>query len=78
MNWQLAAMEIIQKWATKLVPKIKDMPFTGRLHALSLISLIARRVRGDLIQTYKVINNVEDMKVSNFLSFLILHVLEIL
>ena len=69
MNWQSAAIERVQRRATKLVPEIKDMPYTGRLRALSLISLKARRVRGDLIQTYKIINNVDDTKVSNFFKF---------
>ena len=69
LNRQSAAIERVQRRATKLVPEIKDMPYTGRLRALSLISLKARRVRGDLIQTYKIINNVDDTKVSNFFKF---------
>ena len=75
---QSAAIVRVQRRATKLVPEIKDMSYTWRLCALSVISLKARRVRSDLIQTYKINNIVDDMKVSNFLSFLVLHVLEIL
>ena len=45
------------------------MPNAWRLRALSLISLKARRVRGDWIQTYKIINNVHNTKVSNFFMF---------
>ena len=64
LNWQSAAIDRVQRRATKLfVPDIKDMPYTGRLRALSLIFLKARRMRGDLIQTYKIINNVDDTKV---------------
>ena len=39
------------------------MPYTWRLPAFSLISLKPKRVRGDLIQIYKIINNVDDTKV---------------
>ena len=39
LNRKSAAIERVQQWATKLVLKIKDMPYTGRLRALSLISL---------------------------------------
>ena len=45
------------------------MLYAGRLRALSLISLKARRVGGDLIHTYKIINNVDDTKVSNMFKF---------
>ena len=68
LNRQSAAIERVQRQATKLVPEIKDMPYIGRLLALSLISK-SRRVRGDLIQTYKIINNVDDTIVSNFFKF---------
>ena len=40
-NRQSAAIERVQRRATKLVSKIKDMPYTGRLRTLSLISLKA-------------------------------------
>ena len=49
LNWQSAAIERFQRRAIKLVPKVKDMSYIGKLRALSLISLRARRVRGDLI-----------------------------
>ena len=41
-NRQSAAIERVQT-ATKLVLNIKAMPYTGRLRALSLISLKARK-----------------------------------
>ena len=66
MNPQSVANERVQRRATKLVTYIKDMPYSGRLRALSLITLKTRRVRDDLIQTYKIINNVDHTKVSNF------------
>ena len=69
MKRQSVATERVQRRATKLVPEIKDMPYIGKLRALSLISLKAKRVRDDLIQTYKIINNVDDTKVSNFFKF---------
>ena len=77
-NRQSAAFERVQRRATKLVPEIKDIPYIWRLSSLSLISLKAGRVRGDLIQSYKIINNVNDTKISKFLSCLVLHVPEIL
>ena len=43
--------------ATKLIPELKDKPYENRLKALHLPSLAYRRKRGDMIQMYKIMNN---------------------
>ena len=49
------AIEKVQKRATKLIPSIQDLPYEERLRQLNLPSLMHRKRRGDLIQTYKII-----------------------
>ena len=50
----------VQRQATKLVPHLKEMAYsdTCRLRQLNLPTLAYRRLRGDLIQTYKIMNGV--------------------
>ena len=55
-------IEKVQRRATKLVPNLKDLSYRERLENLNLPTLAYRRLRGDLIQTYKImqgLNNVQ-------------------
>ena len=61
------AIENVQRRATKMVPEIRDLPYSDRLKALNLPTLAYRRARGDMIETYKILNNKYDQTVSNFL-----------
>ena len=52
-------IERIQRVATKMVPELKDLSYEERLEAMSLPTLQERRVRGDLITMFKLVNNME-------------------
>ena len=57
------ALEKIQRKATKLIPDLREEPYHLRLKALNLPSLKHRRRRGDLIETFKILNGF--VKVNN-------------
>ena len=63
---QSSEIEKIQRRATKLIKDIKDKPYEERLKLLKLPSLKARRIRGDLIQCYKIFRQVDDIDVETF------------
>ena len=50
-------VEKVQRRATRLFPHLHDKSYAERLTLLSLPSLQYRRLRGDLIFLYKVLNN---------------------
>ena len=62
-------IERVQRRATKIVRECKSLTYTERLAYLQLHSLKGRRTRGDLIQTYKIMNGVDDVDVNTFFSF---------
>ena len=55
------AVERVQRRATKTVPGISTMTYPDRLQTLRLPSLVYRRARGDMIETYKYLHNVYDV-----------------
>ena len=52
-------IEKVQARATKLIPNLKDLPYEDRLNRLNLTTLERRRQRGDLIQTYRIMNQID-------------------
>jgi len=52
-------LERIQHKATKLAPEIRHLNYEERLKALELTSLRHRRIRGDLIQQYKIHHGID-------------------
>ena len=61
-------LEKIQRRATKLLQIISRLSYPERLSILSLPTLAHRRIRGDMIETFKILNNIYDSGVTNFLS----------
>jgi hypothetical protein len=57
-------IEGVQRRATKLLPCMKDLEYPDRLKALKLPSLAYRRVRGDMIETYKILMGLYDEQVT--------------
>ncbi len=56
-------LEKVQKRATKLVIKIKHLPYKERLRNLNLPTLKFRRIRGDMIEVYKMLSGKYDPNV---------------
>ncbi|XP_072013931.1 uncharacterized protein [Amphiura filiformis] len=57
-------LEKVQRRATKIVPSLRDTPYTTRLMLLDLPTLAYRRLQGDLIQVYKILHELQDIEVS--------------
>ena len=49
-------MEKIQRHATKMVPVLRHLQYEDRLKKQGIYSLTARRLRGNLIETFKLLH----------------------
>ena len=49
-----------QREFTRLLNEIGALPYSERLRELRLTTLTERRIRGDLIETYKIVNGLVD------------------
>jgi hypothetical protein len=57
-------IENVQRRATKQVPSLKQLSYTDRLKKLKMSTLKYRRLRGDMIETFKIINGIYDKEVT--------------
>ena len=60
------SLEKVQHRATKLVPNIAKLAYDERLRYIGLYSLYGRRQRGDLIETYKILNGWDHVEAGHF------------
>ena len=66
MSKDIDVMEKVQRRATRMVPELKHLKYEDRLKKLEIYHLSARRLRGDLIETYKLLNNFTDVPFERF------------
>ncbi len=52
-------LEKVQRYATRLVPEQRGMSYEERLREMHLTTLEDRRVRGDMITTYKILRGID-------------------
>ena len=58
----------VQRRATKLLQNISHLSYPEHLAALNNPTLAYCRIREDMIETFKILNNIYDSRVTNFLS----------
>ena len=54
-------LERVQRRATRMVEECKGKGYEERLRIMNLTTLETRRVRGDLIQVYKILNQIDNV-----------------
>ena len=59
-------IEGVQRRATKLVHHLKDSPYEARLRSLRLTTLETRRLRGDLIEVFKIFKGFDKLEPERF------------
>ena len=59
-------LEKVQRRATKLIPELHEKPYEERLKILNLTTLEDRRIRGDLIEVFKIMHGYENIDRKQF------------
>jgi len=54
----LELLEGVQRRATKMLPGLHNLSYEERLRRIDLPSLLYRRLRGDVIETYKYLHGI--------------------
>ena len=59
-------LENIRRIATKLIPGLRDLTYEERLKECGLTRLETRRLRGDQIEVFKILNGFENIDYNIF------------
>ena len=62
----IECLERVQMSATKIVKGLSKMKYEERARRLEMTTLENRRLRGDMIETWKILNGREDIEGSQF------------
>ena len=65
----ICLLEQVQRRATAIVPEFTDLPYPDRLKALGLTTLEDRRIRGDLIEVFKLTHGLTNIDPSQFFEY---------
>ena len=61
-------LERVQRRATKMIPKLRDVSYEKPLKECGLTTLETRRLRGDQIEVFKILNGYENINRNMFFS----------
>ena len=61
-------IEGIQRRATRLIPDLAELPYIDRMKSLGIPTLEYTQDRADMIQIYKAIHNLDELKWDNMFS----------
>ena len=56
----------IQRRATKIIPELRDFSYEERLKEYGLTNLETRRLRGDQIEVFKILNGYKNIDINIF------------
>jgi hypothetical protein len=62
----IRTLERVQKRFSKKLPALHDLSYSERLERLGLERLEARRIRADLVLTYKIVSGLSELTLSDF------------
>ena len=68
LKYNKDAVERVQRRATKMIPSLRELSYIQRLEKLDLETLDYRRRRADLLETYRILNNIHDVDLSCYCS----------
>ena len=62
-------LECIQRRGTKIIPELRDFSYEERLKECGLTTLETRRLRGDQIKVFRILNGYENIDRNMFFPF---------
>ena len=61
-------LERVQRKITKMIPRLRNISYEERLKELNLFSLSKRRMRGDLIEVFKIFKGFDNISAEDYLT----------
>ena len=61
-------LERVQRKITKMIPRLRNISYEERLKELNLFSLSKRRMRGDLIEVFKIFKGFDNINAEDYLT----------
>jgi len=64
---EVEQLERVQRWATKIVCSLQNVPYRTQLRQMELASLVYRHYRGDMIEVFKYLRGIYSVRSTELL-----------
>ena len=78
MRKDVTLLERVQRRVTRMIENLKCVNYENRLKLVNLTTLETRRVRADLLETFKILKGFEFIDINKFFELHMLGLLEVI
>ena len=69
LNKDINIIENVKRQDTRMITELRHLPYKERLQSLGLMSMVKRRLSGDMLEVFKILNGIDNVVREHFFAY---------